>query len=187
MKPTIIFTHPWPDSYNQAILDALVAQYQERSIEYQLIDLHQDNFNPVLSCHDLSLYAAGQSSDPLVIRYQGYLRQTRELIIIGPIWWYELPAIFKGFLDKVLLAAFAFVDGDKGIIGQLSHIEKTTIITTSGSDTAVIGNYIQDVLIDRTLAILGLKQIMHVNLGNIDKISQAERQAFIEEVKQHLS
>ena len=49
----------------------------------------------------LALYSQGKSIDPLVEKYQEILKKTDEIILIFPIWWSSMPAILKGFFDKI--------------------------------------------------------------------------------------
>lgn len=63
------------------------------------------------------------------------------MIFIFPVWWWDLPAILKGFIDKVMLSGFAFQEDKKTntLKGLLTNIEKTTVISTSTTDK----NYIE--------------------------------------------
>ncbi|WP_420793145.1 NAD(P)H-dependent oxidoreductase [Paenibacillus polymyxa] len=62
-------------------------------------------------------------------KYQTILKDRKELIVVSPIWWYQFPAIVKGFIDKVMLKNFSYTDVTN-FIGLLTHIAKATIITT---------------------------------------------------------
>ena len=127
---TIIFSHPWNGSFNKAILDKVVEKLEETKEKYTIIDLNKDGFNPVMTEKDLELYSQGKSADPLVLKYQEILKNTDELILIFPIWWMSLPAILKGFFDKVMLRGFAYESGKYGIKGLLP-IKSAKMITTA--------------------------------------------------------
>ena len=96
---TIIFVHPWKGSFNKAILDTVLKFLDLSKTQYQIIDLIQDNFDPVLRENDLKLYSKGQTQDPLVLKYQKTLSKTKRLIFIFPIWWFDVPAVLKGFIE----------------------------------------------------------------------------------------
>ena len=98
---TIIFSHPWEGSFNRAILDVVIDTLRQQKRQYQLIDLVADGFNPTMTANDLAGYNRGETADPLVAKYGEMLQGTDRLIVIFPIWWGMMPAIFKGFLDKV--------------------------------------------------------------------------------------
>ena len=41
---TIVFAHPWHGSFNKAILDAIIDEYDNNNVAYEVLDLHKDNF-----------------------------------------------------------------------------------------------------------------------------------------------
>ncbi len=135
MKTGIIIGHPWNESFNHAIAAKIQAKYNSNNYQYNLIDLYADDFNPVISQNELANFKDGVALDPNVINYHKALNEIEELIIIFPIWWYSMPAFLKGFFDKVMLKNFSYITTNKGLVGQLTHIKKTTIITTSDAPT----------------------------------------------------
>ena len=46
--------------------------------------------------------------DKVVEKYQEILKNTDELILVFPIWWMLMPAVLKGFFDKVMVKGFAY-------------------------------------------------------------------------------
>lgn len=158
MKTTIIIGHPYEKSFNYTILDSIV----EMNPSAIVIDLIKDQFDPVMSAEDLSLFSQGKHADPLVGKYQQILKDTEKLIIISPIWWYGFPAIIKGFFDKVMLKNFAYVEEKDRLIGKLSHIKETRIITTASAPKWYIryfaGNPI-GILTKRILKDIGIKNV----------------------------
>ena len=131
MKTTIVLAHPWHGSFNKAITNTVIQKLEAQGKAYTLIDLHKDGFNPVLQEQDLALYGQGKTTDTIALKYQEILKETAELIFVFPVWWYDLPAILKGFIDKVMLKDFAYIETKYGLKGLLTHIQKTTVITTS--------------------------------------------------------
>lgn len=166
MKTTLVLAHPWHGSYNKSILDTITQKLEQQSKDYHIIDLHKDNFDPVFREHDLALYSKGQTTDHLVLKYQQILKETNELVFIFPIWWYEAPAMFKGFIDKVMLKNFAWIETKTGLKGLLTHIKKTTILTTSEVPNWYLrflsGNYMKSTF-KRTLKGIGLKNVTWLN------------------------
>ena len=99
MKPVILLAHPYCKSFNHHVKDVVVESFRQKGKDPVVIDLSDEGFNPVLSTEDLRLYMRGETSDPKVREYQSLLNACDELVIIFPIWWYEAPALLKGFLD----------------------------------------------------------------------------------------
>lgn len=187
MHTTIITAHPWQGSFNNAILDTVLTQLRQRNKAHVLIDLNRDGFNPVLRQEELALFSKGQSIDPLVHKYQEVLMQTDELVFIFPIWWFGLPAILKGFFDKVMLKQFAYVETSTGLKGLLTHITRTTVITTSELPTWYLmwlsGNPIKGIFIKSTLRGIGLRNTKWLNSGSTASGSNEKRSRFLKRVE----
>jgi NAD(P)H dehydrogenase (quinone) len=132
MKFHIIIDHPWTGSFNYAILEAFSDTLQKNGHTIDLLDLNQDEFNPVFTTEELAVYAQGLSLDPKVKDYQARLMSTEHLVLVFPIWWNVMPARMKGWLDKVLLPGFAFTRGQTPE-PLLTHISSATILTTTGA------------------------------------------------------
>lgn len=182
MKTTIVIAHPWEGSYNRAILNEVTKNVSD----YYLIDLYQDGFDPVLSEQDLAIYNEGKSNDPLVAKYNKILDDTDRIIFIFPIWWYDMPAILKGFFDKVLLVNSAFCADDKGLTA-IRHIQETYVFTTSFATTDDLinkfGNPINGIWINATFEMVGFHNAKWFNLGTIESSTEEERKAFLDKIK----
>jgi len=181
---TIVFAHPYEGSYNHAILDRLTTDFDQQSSSYQIIDLYADDFNPAFTKAELRLFGRGESLDPLVKKYQTIIDASDELIFIFPIWWYNVPAIIKGFFDKVMLKGFAYSEDDQGTTaGLLDHIKKVTVITTSTvtQDELIhdAGDPIQGVLINRVFSDLTFGPTNWIHFGEVNLTTDAKRGEFL--------
>lgn len=182
---TIILAHPWHGSFNKVILDTIIGKLDVDNRPYQVIDLHKDNFNPVLTEPELALYSKGEYSDPLVGKYQTMLKNSNQVVFIYPIWWMNMPAILKGFFDKVLLYGFAF-NYENGW-NPLLKIEKSTVITTSEQATdnfVESGDPVNDIN-KNCLYSIGINNTTWFNCDHITAGSDEHRQAFLEKIKNH--
>lgn len=135
MKTTIIYAHPYEESFNHAILSKEINLFSKKNHDLTVIDLYKDEFNPVFSKKELHLFHEGKTSDSLVRKYQKILQKTDQLVFIFPIWWNEAPAIITGFINKVMTPDFAYHDMSHGIKGLLNSIRDVTVITTPKSPT----------------------------------------------------
>jgi len=190
MHTTIIFAHPWHGSFNKAILDTVTSELDRQKKDYRLIDLNKDGFNPAMQESELALYSKGQAVDPLVMKYQGMLDETDELIFIFPIWWFNIPAILKGFFDKVMLKDFAYTETPISLKGKLIHITKTTIFSTSEFPTIYVnlvkGNPIKGAFIKGALKGVGLRNIRWYNSGMTTSGSRKKKERYLTKVTRAL-
>lgn len=186
MKSLIILAHPYDKSFNHYIKDEVEREIKKTK-EVKVIDLVKDKFDPVLSQEDLRVYMQGKTSDARVLEYQNDLLECDDLILIFPVWWYEAPAILKGFLDKVLLPGFAFDEIDQKLVGKLSHITRLTVLSTSEVLTDFmrhdVGNPIEASLINMTLAICGIvTDTLWLNCERIVSGTDLDRELYIKSV-----
>lgn len=184
MATTLIIDHPWKESFNHCILNKLTTGLEQDQKIYQVIDLNKDGFNPVMTEEELAGYQSGSVLDPLVLHYMNILRETTQLVLIFPIWWYCSPASLKGFLDKVLLNEFAFFDGGNGIQPLLS-IESVVVFTTSDQPTESLEkrctrSYKHQ--LTTTLEDVGMRNISWHHLGYVKHLTDEERNEYLESV-----
>lgn len=181
MRTTLLIDHPWRGSFNYAVLAELKQALEQRGAEYQLIDLQQDGFNPVMTEQELAVYEEGIVMDPLVAKYIDILKNTEQLILIFPIWWYSTPASLKGFFDKVLLNGSAFYDDGDGI-QPMYNIQHTHMFTTCEQPKQGLVKRCHNSLfhqIETTLADVGIHNLKWHNLEMISSLSNEERNNFI--------
>lgn len=181
---TIILDHPWHGSFNKAILDTLVEKYKSENKEYQIIDLHKDGFNATYSEEELSHYNTGYTKDKLILKYQEIIKKTTEIIFIFPIWWGTMPAMTKGFLDKVMLLNFAF-NYEKGW-NPLLKINKGAIITTSQSPTILFKENIENGVIKMMLGGIGITNVKWYNCDRVTSSPREEKTKFLEMIKEKI-
>lgn len=187
MNTVIVYAHPWDKSYNHAILDSVTTGLASSGHQVDLIDLYRDGFDPVLPVSDLALYSAGKSDDPTVKEYQERLSRAEHLFFVFPVWWYDVPAILKGFLDRVLLKSWAYDYSASGIPkGLLGFIEKTTVISTMKSPSwyykLLYRGALKSSFIKGTLKFCGLKNIKWFDICNIEGMGEKKRMQMLDKL-----
>ena len=131
MKHLIIYAHPNPESFNHAILERVEKALKDAGQSCEVRDLYALKFNPALDRKDLDLLLEGKT-EKKVEAEQRYIKEADVLIFIYPIWWFGMPAIIKGYIDRVFAQGFAFsMDGER-LTGLLKG-KKAIIINTTGA------------------------------------------------------
>jgi NAD(P)H dehydrogenase (quinone) len=134
MKHLIIYSHPNDGSLNHHLMETVVESLQENNHEIEIRDLYELNFNPILSLEDMKGQRLGTVSDD-VKQEQEYISWADHITFIYPIWWTGMPAIIKGYIDRVFSYGFAY-RYDQGIQKGLLTGKQTTIINTHGKSQA---------------------------------------------------
>ncbi|MGR3856263.1 MULTISPECIES: NAD(P)H-dependent oxidoreductase [Chryseobacterium] len=130
MRHLIIYAHPNENSLNHHLLNTVVETLQLRNEEVVVRDLYTIGFDPVLSLEDMQGQRVGKVSDDVKTE-QEHISWAEQITFIYPIWWTGLPAIMKGYIDRVFSYGFAY-RYDQGIQKGLLEGKKTVIINTHG-------------------------------------------------------
>lgn len=100
----VIIGHPYPESYCNALAQAYAKGAASSGEEVRVIDLGQIQFT-----HNLKHgYHKRTELEPDLVAAQKTIRWADHLVFVYPNWWVSMPAIMKGFFDRVLLPGFAF-------------------------------------------------------------------------------
>ncbi len=136
LRYLVVFAHPDPDSFSAALCAAAVSALREAGHHVDLIDLYAEDFDPRMTTDERRAY---ESPTPIlssqVDAYARLVRDAEGLVFVYPTWWWGLPAMLKGWLDRVLVPGVSFVldpttNKVKPGLGQLRHVVG---ITTYGS------------------------------------------------------
>jgi len=100
----VILGHPGRHSLGAALAEAYLQAARAAGHEVRLLRLDQLAFDPVLHAG----YQGGQALEPDLQAAQAAIHWASHLSFVYPIWWGSVPALLKGFLDRVLLPGFAF-------------------------------------------------------------------------------
>ncbi|OAH59611.1 MULTISPECIES: NAD(P)H-dependent oxidoreductase [Bacillaceae] len=128
MNHLIVYAHPYADSFNHAILETTVQALKKNSHEVVVRDLYALDFYPVLKPEDTAAMKAGKTPKDIKTE-QEFITQADVITFIYPIWWTGLPAILKGYVDRVFAYDFAYSADEKGNV-QLLTGKKGFIINT---------------------------------------------------------
>ena len=100
-RVAVIVGHPAADSWCGALADSYAAAARAGCHEVRMAQL---DFDPSLHAG----YRQIQALEPDLLAAQATLAWAEHLVIAYPIWWGSVPALLKGFLDRILLPGFAF-------------------------------------------------------------------------------
>lgn len=193
MKTLIIYNHPYEGSYNHAILTSVIKGIKKAQGQYEVIDLDKENFNPVMTSADLLGFVKHEAADPLAKRYAEKIYEADHLVFIFPIWWELMPAMTKGFIDKVIYPGLTYDYGENGIsmVSLLPNLKSTTIITTMNTPKVmyhfIYGNALKKALIKGTFKKSGMKNVKWLSLNMIKMVKENKRQHWLDKIESRFS
>ncbi len=186
MKHLIIFTHLNPNSFTKAVTDEVEKVSSEKGHKIKTIDLYADKFNPVLEFPDIQYsFMNGEAPDD-VKAYQQQIEWADHLTFVYPLWWGHMPAMLKGFIDRIFSKGFAYTydeNGPKGLLeGKTVHQFINTgnpneVLRDSGLHEAI--NKVQQ---DGIFSFCGM-QADTTFFGNITMGTDQERKDYLNSIK----
>lgn len=134
MKNLIIYAHPNSGSLNHFFKQIILESLQESGEEVVVRDLYEINFNPVLSLNDMNGQRIGKVAAEIQTE-QDFITWADRIIFVYPIWWTGMPAIMKGYIDRVFSYGFAY-RYDQGVQKGLLTGKKAVIVNSHGKSNA---------------------------------------------------
>jgi len=193
MRVLVIFAHPLGDSYAATLRDTVVAALEAGGHTVDLCDLYQEDFDPTLSAQEWRDYENTSENTRAVSRQVERLRQAEGIIFVFPSWWYGMPAILKGYFDRVWLPGVAFEFGPQAIRPLLMSIRMFGVVTTTGAPEwftrIYMGNPSRKVLMRglARLVVAPRAERFWLALYGMENATDAKRTAFIEQVRKRIS
>lgn len=196
MKVAVVFDHPYGEqagynephnrSFTSALLVATVAALKARGDEVDVIDLHADNFDPVMHKQDLQNWRTKPFVDEQSQNYFERLDSSDEIIMLFPMWWEMMPAMTKGFIDKVF-AKGQLKDGQRREL--LNTNTKVRVLTVSGAPTLayklIYGNPVGRTLKRGVFGKAGIKNFKWHNF-NAEDAKSAGRQKMLDKIQKYI-
>ena len=155
MNVLLVIAHPEPRSLNHALHDVAVAELEAQGHAVRTSDLYAQHWQPMVERADFptlapdermhvadasaAAYEAGRLTDDVAAE-QAKLLWADMLILQFPLWWYAMPAILKGWVDRVYARGFAYGVGehsdrhwgDRFGEGRLAGRRAMLVVTTGG-------------------------------------------------------
>jgi NAD(P)H dehydrogenase (quinone) len=133
MKILNILSSHYQQSFNSVLMNTFNDALIEKNHKTEIIDLYNINFNPVMRGDDFNQFFNKPLSAE-IIDYQKRIKEAEILTFFYPVWWNDMPAIMKGWVDRVFAKDFAYNINDEIASGLLSHIKKVILVCTLGNN-----------------------------------------------------
>jgi NAD(P)H dehydrogenase (quinone) len=131
MTTLIVTAHPDENSLTHAVARSLAEQLAGEVRE--VAHLAQEDFDPSFTLEDRALYRGTGEQPASVTREQERLDRVTDIVLVFPVYWWSMPALLKGWIDRVFIAGWAFDYDDGRIRRRLQHLTMH-LIPVSGTD-----------------------------------------------------
>ncbi len=132
MQHLIVVAHPAEGSFTMGLARAYAAELETLGHRQRTYDLYRMGFNPALAAHELMPVSADHPVDADVAQAQDDIRAADAIAVLYPLWWLSMPAMLKGYIDRVFARGFAY-ESRNGVVHGLLSGKTSVIITVSGA------------------------------------------------------
>lgn len=193
MRVLVVLAHPLKESFAASIARTAVAALEAKGHAVDLIDLYAEDFDPRLSAAERASYMTGRYDRSAIEPYAERLRAAEALVLVFPQWWFNLPAILKGFIDRVFAPGVAFDYAADGIRlePRLDRLRHFKVFSTTGSPWWVVKFYMGDPVrrqLKRGLAAFCGKRVdfRMTCLHDMDDTTDDSRRKFLDRVRREM-
>jgi putative NADPH-quinone reductase len=191
MRVLLIYCHPQPDSFCAALRDAATVALMAAGHTVEVRDLYAEDFKPVLSPEARGCYYDEGANRRGVEDHVASLQSADALLLVYPTWWFGLPAVLKGWLDRVWVPGVAFRLGGPGVLQPLlTNIQRIGVVTTYGSPRWLLWlvGWPDWRLFKRGLCSLCARRcrLDWLGLTRMDTCTRQDRERFLAKVHAHL-
>jgi len=178
----LILCHPSEKSFNHALSQNYIDGANQSGHSVRLLDLYNMQFDPVLRLPQSSI----QADEPAILEARQTIKWCDHIVLVFPVWWYGLPALLKGFLDRVLAPGWAFQFDGPLIWRKLLQGRSARVICTMDSPPILAklsGDPVSASLKAGTLAFVGFEPVSFSCFGPVKLSNSWMRKNWLLEAK----
>ncbi|MDW9817063.1 flavodoxin family protein [Sinorhizobium meliloti] len=190
MHILMVLAHPLEESFAASVARIARETLEARGHTVDLLDLYREGFDPRRTVAERGSYFDKDYDASGVSPWIERLRAADGLVLVFPQWWFNFPAILKGFFDRVFAPGVAFDHDAAGgrIVPRLRNIRLFWALTSTGSPWWVVhlymGNPVRRLLKRGIAAFCGKGlDFRMVTLHDMDRVTEAKRKRHIERVR----
>jgi NAD(P)H dehydrogenase (quinone) len=158
-RTMIIYAHPNKQGFCGELLACVIRELDIRNEIYDLVDLYEIHYDPVMK-NEEHYTSGGYEISEENKEFQNMITDATHLIFIYPTWWQNMPAILKGFADRVFVSRFAFRYIHNLPFGLLKG-RRAVVLTSAGGPRIysylIIGDRAMKVMVKDVLRFCGMR------------------------------
>lgn len=183
-KILIINGHPDKESFNFGLAEAYKKGAMSSWADVQEIVIRDLTFNPNLEFG----YRKRTELEPDLIEAQQKIKWAEHLVWIYPVWWGSMPALMKGFIDRVFLPGFAFQKRENSVWWDKLLTRKSARIISTLDQPAwyywlVYRQPSNHAMKKLTLQFSGINPVNVTNIGPIRLSKDTYRQKWLKKIE----
>lgn len=187
----IVITHPDSTSLSHQIANHIAKHLTHQGMSVEVADLHKEDFKSAITIADLGAYRGQQVVGPDIVSEQARFDRADIVYFVFPIYWWSVPAMLKGWFDRVFTLGWAYKIDDQGrLTGELKNIPVKLIATGTGDkagyDKHGYTQAIQTQIVEGIFGFCGLHDVQTSILYGADFIQADGLQDFFNQLDQDI-
>jgi NAD(P)H dehydrogenase (quinone) len=186
MRILVLFAHPLETSFVAALHARIVETLRMRGHEVDDLDLYAEGFDPVMSRQTFIDYLNPVANRARVGPYVDRLLGAEALILVSPVWHDGLPAILKGYFDRVFLPGVSFKIDQHGVFSPtLLNIQRLAAVCGYGADrrrTAHVGDPVRHFVMRGLAENAPYARCEYIALYGMDAATPQRRKQYLKRV-----
>ncbi|MHC8366507.1 NAD(P)H-dependent oxidoreductase [Pseudomonas sp. ZT5P21] len=142
MHVLIVVAHHNPRSLTHSlaarVAEGVIASDPDNTVE--LVDLSAEGFDPRFSAADLAVHHQEASPPADVFAEQARIDRADHLVLVYPVYWWSMPALLKGWIDRVFSNGWAFDFTADKLEKKLGHL-RVHLIGVGGADAGTYARH----------------------------------------------
>ncbi len=186
-KVHVVYAAPRREGFVFSCLELILSRLKNLGAHVEFLDLYRCGFDPVLREDDLQhCYSKGVTPGELT-GLTNSLAQATTIIFVFPVWMYSMPAILKGYFDKVWRPGVSFAVENDVIRPLLCKLDNIMVVCTAGQADSASENSTPDLtksFFEQLAAqnTTGPAAVHYVKFGGRDAVS-SDAECTVKEVK----
>lgn len=135
MQALIVFSHPDPDSLTRSIASRLAEGVADGGHSFEIADLAAEGFDPRFTAADIAAHLRQSPAPADVAAEQARIDRADALVLVYPVYWWSMPGLLKGWIDRVFANGWAYEsepDGS-GLVKRLRRL-RVHLVAVGGAD-----------------------------------------------------
>ncbi|MFC3326232.1 NAD(P)H-dependent oxidoreductase [Mesorhizobium cantuariense] len=135
MHALIVVAHPNPGSLTHALARRVAEGISEANPLHtvEFADLAAEQFDPRFTSGDIGAHLRQMTAPDDVAAEQARLDRTDALVLVYPVYWWSMPALLKGWIERVFANGWAYDDADGKLVKKLQHLP-VHLVASAGAD-----------------------------------------------------
>ena len=170
MKVFNVISSHYVGSFNLALANRFNEVLAENGHEFANLDLYQEEYEPVMKGDDFNQFF-GKPLPEETRKFHDRIKDADVLTFFYPVWWNDMPAIMKGWIDRVFTKGFAYDVSPEGRRGVLP-VKKVILVCTLGNKRDEIHHELEDAMRVKeehgVFKYCGVPEVEHLFLYEVD-------------------